>query len=135
MAVEGGFRAGEADQGQLEDETLLSTLAEVKQGFGESVDRSQDIDRRQDAALPPPLVEDLGRLIGDLLEVRRVLSEEDAAKEAERVGNEAPQIGAARRKLGNEAERSRGILIGDGCDETGEGVTVGEAERAGHAFS
>ena len=42
---------------------------------------------------------------------------------------------APRDQLGNEAERSRGILMGDGCDEAGESVTVGKAERVCYAFS
>ena len=130
LAVEGGFGTGEADQGQLEDQTFLSSLAKVKQGFRESVDRSQDIGWRQDATLPPPLIENLRGLVGDLLEIRRILGKEDPAEEAKGVGDEAPQVGGAGGKLGNEAECSRGMLLGDGCDEPGECVTVGEAERA-----
>ena len=88
------------------------------------------------------MINDMGILVHEvapdsdslLLASTKNSADEDAAEEAERVGNETSQVGAARRKLGNEAERGGGILIGDCSDESGEGITVGEAECAGHPF-
>src|SRR3972149_6023175 len=64
-----------------------------------------------------PFVDDLPRLVNDLIEVRGVLGEEQAAEQLHGVGRKTAQIRTLGDEPGNQGQHRSGILVGDGVDQ------------------
>ena len=84
---------GQAQQGQLHHQSLLAAVAQRRQGLPQDLDRPQHVAAVQRPGLGPPLLEDLGGLVDDLLELGGVASQEDPPEELDGVADEAAQVG------------------------------------------